>query len=99
MHRVRLGALAERQLAHALAWYDVEAPEQVARLLSSFEEARKRVGSKPLLFRETEPGLRRVALRTFPYHLWYAMDGDVVVIVAMTHFRQDTSRLASETEP
>ena len=93
MHKVRIAPLAERQLDHALAWYSDQAPDQVFRLLSAFDEARRRIGSQPLLFREVEPDLRRIALRVFPYHLWFSIDDDVVIIVAVTHFRQETSYL------
>jgi hypothetical protein len=30
-----------------------------------------------------------VALRVFPHELWYVIDGQVVTVVAVTHFRQD----------
>jgi plasmid stabilization system protein ParE len=95
-HTVRIGDLAERQFDHALAWYADQAPEQVGRLISSFEASRKRVASAPFLFKEAEPGLRRVALKIFPYHLWFFVDDAEVIIVAMTHFRQDTSYLARQ---
>ncbi|MDR0284262.1 MAG: type II toxin-antitoxin system RelE/ParE family toxin [Propionibacteriaceae bacterium] len=96
MYRVTVARLAQRQLDHALAWYADRAPEQIGRLLNSAESASKAITKSPFLSREVVPGMRRVALRRFPYHLWYVVDGEEIVIVAMTHFRQDTSYLAVE---
>ena len=95
MYRIQVGRLAERQLDNALAWYAEQAPEQVPRLLASVSSAQSRIALTPFLSREIEPGLRRMALKVFPYHLWYTVDDDDVTIVAMTHFRQDTSYLGA----
>jgi len=80
MHRVQVGRLVERQFGHALAWCAEQAPDQVPRLLTSVSSAQSRIASAPFLFREVEPGLRRMALKVFPYHLWYTIDDDDITM-------------------
>jgi plasmid stabilization system protein ParE len=96
---VRVAALARRQADRAVAWYSEDAPEQVERLLASLDQAQRLISENPLVFRQAKPGLRRVALRSFPYHLWFVTDRRDIVIIAMTHFRQDTSYLAEGSSP
>jgi len=78
-----------------VAWYLENAPEQVERLLDSMDAARDMIASNPRLHPVVKPPLRRVALRAFPYHLWFVVEGAGITVVAMTHFRQDTSYLAN----
>ncbi|MDR1449577.1 MAG: hypothetical protein LBI84_05145 [Propionibacteriaceae bacterium] len=32
-------------------------------------------------------------MRVFPYNLWYVVDGDVIVVVAVTHMKRDARAL------
>jgi plasmid stabilization system protein ParE len=89
-YRVQVTPVAIGHVNDAIAWYQVEAPEQVARFVERFAEARNLIREYPFLGRTGPRDLRRMALRVFPYELWYVVDGQILTIVAVTHFRQDT---------
>ena len=97
-HSIKVGVLAQRQMNHAFAWYQDTAPEEMGRLFEAIEEAKRRISDNPLLFKEMQNGLRRIALQVFPYHIWYVIDEKHIIVVAFTHFRQNTSYLVDSSE-
>ncbi|MDR1152972.1 MAG: type II toxin-antitoxin system RelE/ParE family toxin [Bifidobacteriaceae bacterium] len=88
-YRVQVTPIARGHVTNAIIWYRAEAPEQVVRFVERFTEARNRIRAYQFLGRTGPNGLRDVALKVFPYELWYVIDGQVVTVVAVTHFRQD----------
>jgi plasmid stabilization system protein ParE len=89
---VRVGEVAQAQLANAVLWYQANAPGQVARFQQQFASACDQVSLFPRLGHHVESGLRRVPMRVFPYQVWYTVTGDEVVVVACTHMRRDPRR-------
>ena len=97
-YSVKIDVLAQRQMNHAFEWYQKTAPEEMGRLFDTIEEAKRRLSANPLLLKEVQPDLRRIALQVFPYHLWYVVENGCIIVVAFTHFRQDTSYLVDFRE-
>ncbi|MFT4298735.1 MAG: type II toxin-antitoxin system RelE/ParE family toxin [Aeromicrobium sp.] len=76
-------------LNEALAYYDDVSPALADRLLDSFAEGLHRIEAHPATGVEYLPGWRRVVLRTFPYLVIYAVDEEMIHVVAMFHTRRD----------
>jgi plasmid stabilization system protein ParE len=90
---VRFSEAARQHLDEAIGWYHGEAPHQVGRLIATVEATLRRVAAFPNLGRVGWRELRVVAVRPFPYNLWYVVEGAQIVIVAVTHMRRDAPAL------
>ena len=86
--RIRLLEAAQQEVDDAVAWYD-EREEDLGRdFLDEFDRAIRRVKSFPLASTEIEPGIRRCLLTRFPYGLIYGIDGDLIIVVAVSHLHR-----------
>jgi len=86
---VRLTAAAERDLASAAEWYRQEAPHIIPRFRQAIREARMRIGESPLACPVVYRELRRVVVHRFPYSMFYRLQGESVVVVAIVHQARD----------
>lgn len=85
---------AQADIGAALAWYESEAPEQVIRFSRDFDLTINRILAHPLVPAPFVHEFRRVALRVFPYQIWYVADADrqIAEVVAVVHHRQHRPR-------
>ena len=85
---VRLLDLARQELDDAFVWYETQSEELGRDFLDALDRAVRRVVAFPLSCAEIEPGLRRCLLVRFPYGLIYGLDGEDVVVVAVSHLHR-----------
>lgn len=87
--------VADRDIQHAMTWYLDNAPEQVPRLASDLADTVNRVRDRPLLGRAVYGDVRRVALRKFPYLVWfvYFEDADTIHVLGFSHQRRDPNQV------
>lgn len=90
---VRLHANAQRDFDRIEAYYDAEAPSQTDRFIADFFETAARLAAFPEAGPSLRSGVRRAALRTFPFLLWYRVGPDdrVIQVIAVLHHRQDAA--------
>jgi plasmid stabilization system protein ParE len=55
------------------------------RFVEAVRDAIARIRTQPLLFRETEPGIRRCRTLRFPYGVIYRLKGGAVEVLAVMH--------------
>lgn len=89
---IELLRAAEEELLDAVAWYEDQQGGLGARFLSEVERASKRIAERPRIgplwaYSEVPEGVRRLSLRTFPYHVVYVEDPRLV-IVAVAHMKR-----------
>lgn len=53
------------------------------------EEALDKVQRAPLIYREIYQGLRRVYIRRFPYRIFFIVQGQQIVVMAVFHARKN----------
>ena len=80
---------AEHELLAASDWYEEQQPGLGQRFLSEAERTADRIEEQPHIgslwtLSSMPSGVRRLQLRTFPYHLVY-VDEPRLVIVAVAH--------------
>ena len=56
------------------------------------EDAFDRIGRMPELHAEIYMGVRRTFIHQFPYAVFYRVEDDQVVVIAVLHTRRDPSR-------
>lgn len=88
---VVLTAEAEADLDEAAQWYEQRSVGLGSALVARVRDALRRIGDNPELYPEVHPGVRRIAVRRFPYGVFYRRRGDRVEGIAVFHDRRDPS--------
>lgn len=86
--KVALLPPAQLELDEAFAWYESQVVGLGYGFLDEFNRAVRLAVSFPELYQQVSPGVRRCLLNRFPYGLLYGQNGDMIVIVAVAHLRQ-----------
>ncbi|WP_144783375.1 type II toxin-antitoxin system RelE/ParE family toxin [Microbacterium sp. BH-3-3-3] len=102
-HRVVSSHAADEDLADAVEVYRETADsETAARFVDAVEQCLRRIAAFPSagsMSAEVDtgiPGLRRLAVEKFPYHLFYTADEDVVRVHRVLHARRDVGGAFSD---
>jgi plasmid stabilization system protein ParE len=59
------------------------------QFLDELRASYDRIVEGPLKYQELRSGIRRALLRRFPYAIYFAIEGDVVVVLAVLHASRD----------
>src|SRR5262245_21132161 len=77
---------AANDLENGISYFREHAPSLVADFADSIDNAIGQLLDNPYLVQETEmPGIRRWYIRRFRYSIFYAVEGDEVVILHIRH--------------
>ena len=87
---------AEADVLEAHIWYAGYGAATAERFSAELTEVLGRVVEHPLAFARVHTETRRAVLRRFPYAVYYRIESDDVVVVAV-HGRQDPARWKSRT--
>ena len=85
--RIRPEALDD--IRAAMAWYDGREPELGAAFLAEADALFQRIDASPQHYPQVHGPLCRALMRRFPYTVYFAFEGDGVVIFAVLHQRRD----------
>jgi plasmid stabilization system protein ParE len=91
---------AAADVAEAARWYQERSVRAAESFLSAVTSAIARIEEQPTaqVVVDTASGARRALLRKFPHRLLYLIDGDRIVVVAVTHKRRDDPAWRSRLE-
>ena len=94
MNRYRLlsDAAADADIEAAFEWYESEQPELGFEFLDEVRATYSRILDGPFKYQELRSGIRRALTRRFPYGIYFSVEGDLIVIIAVL----DTSRDPAE---
>ena len=76
---------AEAELLEAVRFYEGKAPGLGDRFLREFEETIAAIEGAPDRWRIVEGDLRRHLMRSFPYGIYYRVEGDELRILVVKH--------------
>ncbi|MCC6194482.1 MAG: type II toxin-antitoxin system RelE/ParE family toxin [Burkholderiales bacterium] len=85
MKRVRFVAPARAEFLAEVVYCNQVAPGQGARFTVAVEEATARALTFPLSGSPSEPNVRRVVVRNFPFSVVYRPEADGIVVFAVAH--------------
>lgn len=88
-YRLRSEPGADLDVEAAFRWYENERPGLGLELLGELRAAYHRIAGGPLGYQDLRSGIRRALLRRFPYAVYFAIDADDVVVVAVLHVSRD----------
>lgn len=76
---------AEQEFREAARYYDEEAPGVGMSFIAEVHRAISFVVQNPYAAAVVGSGIRRKVLDHFPYNVLYAVEGELIVIVAVAH--------------
>ncbi len=83
--RVRFAELAKIEFDEANTWYRSIRPELGSAFTAEVRTATQRMEHMPLMYPLEIGDVRRCVLRQFPYTLRYAVRGDLIMVLAVSH--------------
>ena len=88
---VIIGALAERDIREARAWFDEREPGLGDQFFARVTETVRRIASNPEQYRTVFGAARRAPVRSFNYSVWYRVEPDSSIVIACLSDRRDLS--------
>ena len=86
----KLHPLVRIDIREAALWYELQSKGLGRRFNVEALEVLKRLPSQSLLYAVRFDGIRRVNLATFPYGVFYFLDGEQVVVQGVLHGARET---------
>ena len=80
--------LAQLELDEAFAWYEAQAIGLGYDFLDEFDQSVRLIISFPEISERIKGDVRRCLINRFPYGIIYGIDGDTVVIFAVSHLKR-----------
>lgn len=87
--RVRFEELAKLEFDDARAWYRAISPVLDRSFSRELRAATQRIAHMPLMYPIESGDIRRCVLTHFPYTLRYAVRGDLILVVTVSHQHRD----------
>lgn len=82
---LRLRAEAELDLADAALWYEAQSPGLGHQFLDEVLAAFNTIAEMPLACQIVYRNSRRFLIHRFPFGIYYRIDGDIIIVVAIMH--------------
>ena len=86
---VQFLTLAQQEVDEAVAWFEDRAEGKGIDFLDELDRVVRLVRAYPLAWPEIEPEIRRCLFARFPYSLFYGGDDELIVVIAVGHFRRE----------
>ncbi len=83
---------ADCDIEAAFNWYESERPVLGLEFLDELRSAYNRTAENPLKYQILRGAIRRALLRRFPYAVYFAVEGEVAVILTVLHVSQDPAK-------
>jgi plasmid stabilization system protein ParE len=80
---------ADLDVAAAFDWYENEQGGLGMQFLDEVRGTYGRIADSPLAYQDLRSGIPRALVRRFPYAVYFAVESDVVVVLAVLHVSRD----------
>lgn len=82
---------AEQEIIDAFLWYEQQRQGLGLRFEKEVFEAFDRISQNPFLNRKVSFEKRRAIVKNFPYGVYYQVNGDQIIVLAVVSFLRDPS--------
>lgn len=79
-------------------WYEAEEPGLGHEFLDELRAIYRRIIDGPFMYQDLRAGIRRALTRRFPYAVYFAVEADVVEVLAVLHTSRDPAEWQLRTE-
>jgi len=88
-YRLVVDQPADVDITSAFEWYERERAGLGDVFLGELRETFDRVVAGPLSYQELRSGIHRALTHRFPYAVYFLIDDDRIVVIAVLHARRD----------
>ena len=88
-YRLEGEAGVEFDVESAFDWYEAEEQGLGLEFLEQLRAAYLRILGNPLGYQELRSGIRRALTRHFPYAVYFSIEDDTILILAVLHTARD----------
>jgi len=90
-YRIVAAPRVDLDVAATYQWYENEQPGLGLEFLDQLRTTYDQVAAGPLQYQDLRAGVRRALLRRFPYAVYFAVEGDLVIVLAVLHASRDAA--------
>jgi toxin ParE1/3/4 len=83
---------AERDLVEAYKWYEEKIPGLGTDFLAVIDRALESIQANPARFPVTYRNVRRALMRRFPYGIFYFLEGENIIVLAVLHTARNPAK-------
>jgi Plasmid stabilisation system protein. len=88
-YRLEAEAATELDVVASFEWYQAEEPNLGFEFLEQLRSAYHRILENPFAYQELRSGIRRALTRHFPYAIYFSIEGETILILAVLHTSRD----------
>lgn len=94
MKRYRLlsDVAADADIEAAFQWYESEQPGLGLEFLGEVRATYVRILDGPFKYQELRSGIRRALTRRFPYGIYFSVEDDLIVVIAVLDSARDPAQ-------
>lgn len=94
---VHIRSEAEQDLTEAALWYEEQSPGLGGQFLDEVLAAFMRIAESPRLYPDIYREVRRGMMRRFPFGIYYRVDSEGVLVIAVMHGSRHPRRWKSRS--
>lgn len=88
-YRFEAEAAVEFDVESAFEWYETEERGLGLAFLEQLRATYQRILENPLGYQELRSGIRRALTRQFPYAIYFSIEDDAILLLAVLHTARD----------
>jgi toxin ParE1/3/4 len=88
-YAVEAESAVEADVEAAFDWYEGEEPRLGFEFLAELRAVYERIVDHPFGYQDIRSGIRRALTRRFPYAVYFSVEGETIVIVAVLSTARD----------
>jgi len=88
-YRLEANVAVELDVEAAFEWYEAEETSLGVLFLEELRSTYQRILDNPLAFQEIRSGIRRALTRKFPYAIYFVIERQTILIIAVLHTARD----------
>jgi plasmid stabilization system protein ParE len=88
-YRIDAEVAVEADVEAAFDWYEVEEPGLGFEFLEELRAGYQRIIEQPIGYQELRFGIRRALIQRFPYAVYFSLEGETIVVLAVLHTSRD----------
>jgi plasmid stabilization system protein ParE len=88
-YRIVAAPRVDLDVAATYQWYENEQPGLGLEFLNQVHTTYDQIAAGPFQYQYLRAAVRRALLRRFPYAVYFAVEGDLVIVLAVLHASRD----------
>lgn len=89
LYQLQAESAVEFDVESAFQWYESEEPGLGFEFLKQLRDCYERLLRIPYGYQELRSGIRRALIKQFPYAVYFSVEDEVVVVLAVMHTARD----------